>query len=696
MRRLGLLLAAATLLALCAAPASAGSDQVYAKLGRAVCDWSTGKITDLERLTAETAAAGLELANHPSNDDPPIRCWRLFDATRAESKTKALETLTGRPARSVSATGRAPAVTEAPGLFAFATTRFTVPLPIVQPGRKTNATVRPFVLPPECVKPDPNNDHWCAADRLWGMNRIRAPDLWNAEPRIPVLPLIYKGTVTDNGVDSRNLNVDGQRDNANSVTFSTTLPGMPPAPPNGEPIAAVCTDDSRGATCDHGTHVFGIMGAAWGPRANGVADPIGLVGVAGPASIAACNCFHAAPNPDDPGFTTTYADVPDIASCFRHAAERDAQWVINLSVSSQMDIANPQDATQIEAYRDAIQQNVCDRGGILINSAGNKAVDISDADPANRPGRVGTYPANLVDQLECMLVVAAIENVGNPNNRFASFSNYGAKVLIAAPGENVLSTSITTFTHANVATPVASRPMWNARPMGGTSQASPHVAGAALLLRNAFPHATPREVINCLISTASGVPQDNPDPPKPGVPSPQQTIAGRILDVQAAWACAAQLPLPTCPVTGLPDCVDPASATLATACDPATQHCLPLVGRGTKSVCAYSLLPAGTDCGDFDLTGRPCMRGGGVCNGVEATCPPPRPLPEGTECDIEEEARVRGHYKAGKHGVCGMCYHGTCLPYKENKKGTGCKPHDDAEAKDYKAQVQAFAAALAA
>lgn len=89
------------------------------------------------------------------------------------------------------------------------------------------------------------------------------------------------------------------------------------------------------------------------------------------------------------------------------------------------------------------------------------------------------YPAAY--NLDNIISVAATDNRDN----LASFSNYGADVDLAAPGVNILST-------------------WNNggyNTISGTSMATPHVTGAAALIRGLRPEMNYSEVINDILST---------------------------------------------------------------------------------------------------------------------------------------------------------------------------------------------------
>lgn len=87
-----------------------------------------------------------------------------------------------------------------------------------------------------------------------------------------------------------------------------------------------------------------------------------------------------------------------------------------------------------------------------------------------------------------------------------------------------------------------------------TSTHSPHVAGMATLLFNAFPGASQATVHDCIVNTATTSVRSNPDNPN------RQSIARGLVDLEAAYRCVRGNP--TCPSTGLPPCVHPRSGEL--------------------------------------------------------------------------------------------------------------------------------------
>src|SRR4029078_1504811 len=77
------------------------------------------------------------------------------------------------------------------------------------------------------------------------------------------------------------------------------------------------------------------------------------------------------------------------------------------------------------------------------------------------------------------------------NNNFASFSNFGTAVDLAAPGISVETT--------NAYPSVSGSTVF----FSGTSASSPHVAGAAALYKSLFPGASAADVRNALVNSGS-------------------------------------------------------------------------------------------------------------------------------------------------------------------------------------------------
>ena len=87
--------------------------------------------------------------------------------------------------------------------------------------------------------------------------------------------------------------------------------------------------------------------------------------------------------------------------------------------------------------------------------------------------------------------VAAAITVGSTTSSDArsSFSNVGTCLDLFAPGSSIASAWYTSDTATNT--------------ISGTSMASPHVAGAAALYKQAFPSASPSTIRNALVSNAT-------------------------------------------------------------------------------------------------------------------------------------------------------------------------------------------------
>jgi subtilisin family serine protease len=201
----------------------------------------------------------------------------------------------------------------------------------------------------------------------------------------------------------------------------------------------------------HGTHVAGIAAA----RGNNGA---GVTGVSWEARIMALA-------------TQDYADgglpISAVANALVYAESMGAH-VINMSLGLY------QDSTPL---RDAI--NSVTRA-VIVCAAGNDGTD-NDI----RPHYPSSYPnANLI-------AVTAT----NQSDQLTSFSNVGlSSVDVAAPGTRIYST-ISRFVDAG-----------GYGFLGGTSQATPMVAGLAVLLRAANGDLVPTQVVSIIKNSADGLP----------------------------------------------------------------------------------------------------------------------------------------------------------------------------------------------
>ncbi len=120
-------------------------------------------------------------------------------------------------------------------------------------------------------------------------------------------------------------------------------------------------------------------------------------------------------------------------------------------------------------------------GTLVVVAAGNESVNAANASPAS---------------CDDVVTVAALSRDGAR----ASYSNFGNTVELAAPGGDgpAFSDYIYSTYNSGTTTPVADAYAW----LGGTSMATPHVAGVAALVLSVDPTLTPAEVSTILQTSA--------------------------------------------------------------------------------------------------------------------------------------------------------------------------------------------------
>jgi subtilisin family serine protease len=197
-------------------------------------------------------------------------------------------------------------------------------------------------------------------------------------------------------------------------------------------------DRRGGSSIDHGTHVAGTAAAI---RNNS----IGVAGVT-VANIMAMGC------------SSWNADANQYWICCAADAINDA-------------VANNADAINCSFGNDSLASsesdaldNAQDNGCLVVVAAGNDGSDVDTSD--NRGWNDHGWP----------LIVSNVRS----DDTLSGSSNFGPAIDLGAPGSSILSTVTTNYMAAN-----ANGTYGN---MSGTSMASPHVAGAAVMVRGMNPN----------------------------------------------------------------------------------------------------------------------------------------------------------------------------------------------------------------
>lgn len=213
------------------------------------------------------------------------------------------------------------------------------------------------------------------------------------------------------------------------------------------------SNDVKGASFDHGTHVAGIVGAV---RNN----DLGINGIANVKLM----ILRAVPKGDERD--------KDVANAIRYAVDNGAK-VINMSFGKPYS-PNKEYVDDAMKYADSV-------GVLLVGGSGNDGTNVDSTE---------SFPNKYYQSggsVEAYISVGASSWEENENVA-ASFSNYGKlNVDIFAPGVDVYSTYPDNEYEYN----------------DGTSMASPVVAGVAALLLSYYPELTVSQVKQILLETAT-------------------------------------------------------------------------------------------------------------------------------------------------------------------------------------------------
>lgn len=202
---------------------------------------------------------------------------------------------------------------------------------------------------------------------------------------------------------------------------------------SGNPTGDAMRDVRGGSSIDHGTHVAGIAAAI---RDNN----IGVAGVAN-VGIMAMGCAV---------WDGTNYLIGSGAVALNDAVANGAA-VINCSFGQ---------TAPLSAAMQSALNNAQNNGVVVVVAAGNDGTNILNSPSAGWAGH--TWP----------IIVSNIQ----PDDTPRPSSNYGNEIGLAAPGTGIFSTFTTNFT-----TPAAGGTYGT---MNGTSQASPQVAGGAVMIRS--------------------------------------------------------------------------------------------------------------------------------------------------------------------------------------------------------------------
>ncbi len=298
----------------------------------------------------------------------------------------------------------------------------------------------------------PDDRHY---DLQWYLDQVNAPDAWEVTTgsRDVVVAVLDTGVDLDHPDLAGNIWVNDDEESGNGVDdddngFVDDVYGWDFVQDDNDP-----TPNANGSetAVTHGTLIAGIIGARGD---NG----IGVSGVAWNVRIMSVRMLNASGSGD----AATAADAID------YAVENGAD-VINLSFAGDNSDRELRQAIQ-EAYT---------AGVVVVAAMGNEARDTDD---------VAVYPACLRDgDHDWVIGVASSDTDDTPSD----FSNYGINCTdLAAPGEDIYGLQ---YENRDEGFADAYGGLWS-----GTSMASPIVAGAAALLRAAFPSLSVDEVRNAI------------------------------------------------------------------------------------------------------------------------------------------------------------------------------------------------------
>jgi len=310
----------------------------------------------------------------------------------------------------------------------------------------------------------------------WDHEIMRAQDAWGVDVDGAGTKPSGEGVVVaviDTGIDGTHPDLAGSFVNGWDAVGCTTSGVIPPG-----------YDASAGQI--HGTHVAGIIAARGnnGQGVAGVAYKARLMDIqvfcgSGTTSLTIANAIWAAiTDADGDGI------VPDVINM--SLGGKGYSQVLKEAIDSAL---TGYDVPATSASGSPVALPLYDDGtggGVAADGVPDRSVTVVVA-MGNSSQDERAYPAGYPG----VIAVGAT----NPHDEKASFSTSGGHISLSAPGVDILSTWPTWDTDAT------GKPFLYYR-ISGTSMATPQVAGAAALVKQFFPGATPYQVRELLERTA--------------------------------------------------------------------------------------------------------------------------------------------------------------------------------------------------
>lgn len=345
--------------------------------------------------------------------------------------------------------------------------------------------------PADLAHNDPAMARYYKDGTQWGMRVIGANTAWAAGSQGTPGTRV---AIIDTGIDYDHRELKGLVDKSASASFASVVVseggvgvdlGVEPQQPGDEPYM-----DNH----FHGTHVAATVAS----------NNISVAGVAPHVTLIAVKVLSMSGSGSFEG----------VASGIRHAAGPANADIINMSLGANID-ANEEGASALLELMRRVIRAAEKQGTIVISAAGNSSINLD----------VGTVVSTPCEQ--STVCVSATGPLMQQNfDQAATYTNYGITAIhVAAPGGNASDTEeyVTKDLIISACSRRASSSTLNvcrANTDGvvyfyayaaGTSMATPHVAGAAALIKSANPLLSVKGLKNSILHNADDVQQSGRD-----------------------------------------------------------------------------------------------------------------------------------------------------------------------------------------